>query len=83
MFTRGKPWSLRPTGPEATVITDADQLIKRWGAAAYDVAGQISIREDMGFLASPVPGYWSRVQGEIAQRFGRQQQDRKANFAPH
>ena len=41
-----------------------------WGETAYDVAADLSWREDSGLLHSTNPGHWGRVAQEIGRRLG-------------
>ena len=54
---------------------DADELLQLWGSAAYDVATNLSWKEDAGWIASPAPGHWWQVRRELGCRLG--QSDRE------
>jgi hypothetical protein len=70
MFESAKRWALSVRGSDATVMADANRLIRQFGDAALHVASSMSAREDMGFLASPAVGHWSRVHAELARQRG-------------
>ena len=77
---------LRPLqwmGPRDDVLVDAERLIQRWGIDAYNVADQISAREDMGLLEAASPGHWARVRREVSQLLGRSVSEPRADFTPN
>jgi hypothetical protein len=54
----------------ARINGDADRLVGLWGAKAYDIARDLSWREDSGLLRTPHVGYWAAVSREIGNRYG-------------
>lgn len=51
-------------------ISEAERLIEIWGEGAYDVARNLSFREDAGFLQTASPGFWATVAREVGHRIG-------------
>ncbi|MCW6511365.1 hypothetical protein [Lichenifustis flavocetrariae] len=49
---------------------EADRLLGIWGDTAYDVARNLSMREDAGLLQTASPGFWANVVREIGHQMG-------------
>ncbi len=69
---------------ETVVRADAEALVGVWGETAYEVAANLSRREDCGLMQTSSPGHWARVQREIGLMIGVQDEpvfDQKAMAA--
>jgi hypothetical protein len=55
---------------DPVVTQDADDIVRCWRADAFDVASDLSWREESGLVHSPEPGHWARVRREIGRRLG-------------
>lgn len=53
-----------------TSISEAERLIEIWGAGAFDVARNLSFREEAGLLQTASPGFWATVAREVGHRIG-------------
>lgn len=60
----------RATQIESAVKQGGDELMLVWGALAYQVAIELSCKENTRFVSSPSPGHWSRVRIELGRRLG-------------
>ena len=68
---------------DSAVNIDCDELIRLWGDAAFDQAGEQSWKEDAGLIPSARPGYWWRVREEIGRRHGRKNAEPQAAFTAY
>ena len=76
-----KIWPFQSSRLGGSVEHDANEMMARWGAAAYETASLRSWQEDHGLIPSDRPGHWGRVAREIARLSGRQDREPRADFA--
>ena len=63
-------WPNRDNRSDPATLKAAEQLIDQYGEHAYETAGLLSWREDVGLLKTDKPGHWHRVRLVVGQRTG-------------